>query len=247
MKIAVIGKGGSGKTTTSAVLARTLARRGHRVVALDCDSNANLGISLGVGFDDTERLVSMREQVDDGQADHADNPTELLERFGRDAPDGVQLAVVTRIENIEPGCPCCGLSPDQLLGAFDAPDRVVIADLEAGIGTLTRVQPGAIDVAVLVAEPTQKSLEVAERARELASQKGIGTVIVVASKVATEADLDAVRDRFPDVEVIAVPDDPAIMRADRDGVAPMDHDPDSPAVAALARLADMLAEPAPVG
>jgi CO dehydrogenase maturation factor len=246
MKIAVIGKGGSGKTTTSAVLARSLARRGHPVVALDCDSNANLGISLGVGFDDTEQLVSMRERLDDGQADHAPAPTELLDRFGREAPDGVQLAVVTRIENIEPGCPCCGLSPDQLLGAFDAPDRMVIADLEAGIGTLTRVDPGAIDVAVLVAEPTQKSLDVAQRARELARQKAISTVVVVASKVATEADLDAVRDRFPGVQVIAVPDDPAIMRADRDGVAPMDHDPDSPAVVALGRLADMLAEPAPV-
>jgi CO dehydrogenase maturation factor len=247
MKIAVIGKGGSGKTTASAVLARTLARRGHTVVALDCDSNANLGISLGVGFDDTEQLASMRERLDDGQADHATGTAQLLDRFGREAPDGVQLAVVTRIQNIEPGCPCCGLSPDQLLGAFDAPDRMVIADLEAGIGTLTRVDPGAIDVAVLVAEPTRKSLEVAQRARDLARQKGIGNVVVVASKVATEADLDAVRDRFHDVEVIAVPDDPAIMRADRDGVAPMDHDPDSPAVTALGRLADILAEPATVG
>lgn len=247
MKIAVIGKGGSGKTTTSAVLARSLARRGHSVIALDCDSNANLGISLGVGFDDTEHLVSMRERLDDGQADHATGPSELLDRFGRQAPDGVRLAVVTRIENIEPGCPCCGLSPDQLLGAFDEPDRMVIADLEAGIGTLTRVDPGAIDVAVLVAEPTQKSLEVAQRAQEVARQKAISTVIVVASKVATEADLDAVRDRFPNVEVVAVPDDPAIMRADRDGVAPMDHAPDSPAVVALGRLADMLTEPAQVG
>ncbi|MEO7397521.1 MAG: AAA family ATPase, partial [Ilumatobacteraceae bacterium] len=43
MKIAVVGKGGSGKTTTSAILARTLARDGHSVLALDCDSNPNLG------------------------------------------------------------------------------------------------------------------------------------------------------------------------------------------------------------
>ncbi|MEO7837595.1 MAG: AAA family ATPase, partial [Acidimicrobiales bacterium] len=46
MKVAVVGKGGSGKTTTSAVVARTLARHGLSVVALDCDSNPNLGISL---------------------------------------------------------------------------------------------------------------------------------------------------------------------------------------------------------
>lgn len=245
MKVAVVGKGGSGKTTTSAILARTLSRRGRQVVALDCDSNANLGISLGIGFDDTEQLVSMRERLDDGDEDHATDPDSLLERFGRDAADGVRLAVVTRIENVDPGCPCCGLSPDQLLGAFDAPDRVVIADLEAGIGTLTRVDPGAVDVAVLVVEPTTKSIDVGERARELARQKAIRRTVVVANKVATESDLDAVRDRFPDCEVVAVPEDPAVMRADRDGTSAMETD-DTPAVTALARLADLLDEPAPV-
>ena len=53
MKLAVVGKGGSGKTTTSSVIARTLARGGLAVVALDCDSNPNLGISLGVGDEET--------------------------------------------------------------------------------------------------------------------------------------------------------------------------------------------------
>lgn len=246
MKIAVVGKGGAGKTTTSAMLARTLSRRGRQVVALDCDSNANLGISLGIGFDDTERLVSMRERLDDGEEDHALAPDDLLERFGREAPDGVRLAVVTRIENLDPGCPCCGLSPDQLLGAFDTGDRIVIADLEAGIGTLTRVHPGAVDVAVLVVEPTTKSIEVGQRARDLARDKGIRRTIVVASKVATEADLDAVREHFPESEVVAVPHDPAVMQADRNGTSPMDAD-DSPAVTALGRAADLLDEPAPVG
>ena len=103
MKLAVVGKGGSGKTTTSAVVARTLARRGHSVVALDCDSNPNLGISLGVGDDQTEALVSMREALDEGQEQHAPGWDELLDRFGSDAPDGVRLAVVSRIENPEPG------------------------------------------------------------------------------------------------------------------------------------------------
>lgn len=247
MKVAVVGKGGSGKTTTSAVLARTLARRGHDVVALDCDTNANLGISLGIGFEPTEQLVSMRERVDDGEADHADDPGQLLARFGREAPDGVQLAVVTRIENIDPGCMCCGLSPDQLLGTFDAPDRIVIADLEAGIGTLTRIEPGSIDIALVIAEPTEKSLDVAERARDLAIDKQVGRVVVVASKVATESDLDAITDRFPGLDVVAVPEDRAVMRADREGVALLDHAPDAAAVTALQRLADLLAEPQPVG
>lgn len=103
MKLAVVGKGGSGKTTTAAVIARTLARRGLSVVALDCDTNPNLGISLGVGDEETERLIAMRQSLDEGQEEHAPTWGELVDRFGSDAPDGVRLAVVTRIENPEPG------------------------------------------------------------------------------------------------------------------------------------------------
>jgi len=105
MKIAVVGKGGSGKTTTSAVLARTFARAGRTTLALDCDSNPNLGISLGIGEDETERLVTVREAVDAGDETHATSADDLVERFGTDAPDGVRLAVVTAIQNPEPGCP----------------------------------------------------------------------------------------------------------------------------------------------
>jgi len=105
MKLAVVGKGGAGKTTTAAVLARTLARRGARVVALDCDSNPNLGISLGIGEAETERLVSMRAALDAGEEEHAPGWDQLVDRFGSDGPDGVRLAVVTALQNPEPGCP----------------------------------------------------------------------------------------------------------------------------------------------
>lgn len=105
MKIAVVGKGGSGKTTTSAVLARVFARSGTSTLALDCDSNPNLGISLGLGEDATERLVSVRDAVDAGEEEHATSPDDLVERFGVVAPDGVRLAVVTAIQSPQPGCP----------------------------------------------------------------------------------------------------------------------------------------------
>ncbi len=103
MKIAVVGKGGSGKTTTSAILARSLARRGLPVVALDCDTNPNLGLSLGVGDQETERLLTLRDKIDDGEGTHAVTFEEILDHYGTDAPDGVRLSVITRIENPEPG------------------------------------------------------------------------------------------------------------------------------------------------
>ena len=105
MKIAVVGKGGSGKTTTSAVLARTLARSGRDTLALDRDSNPNLGLSLGLDEQVTEDLLALRDAVDAGEEEHAATPDELVRRFGVDAPDGVRLAVVTAIQNPQPGCP----------------------------------------------------------------------------------------------------------------------------------------------
>jgi len=103
MKIAVVGKGGSGKTTTAAVVARAMARSGRSVVALDCDTNPNLGLSLGLGDADTDALVTLRESLDEGTEEHAASWAEIIERFGVDAPDGVRLAVVSRIEDPEPG------------------------------------------------------------------------------------------------------------------------------------------------
>ena len=104
MRIAVVGKGGSGKTTTSAIVARTLGRRGLPVVALDCDSNPNLGISLGLGPERTAELVAIRQAMDlEPEPEHVETAEELLTRFGDVGPDGVRFAVVSKIEKANPG------------------------------------------------------------------------------------------------------------------------------------------------
>lgn len=103
MKVAVLGKGGSGKTTVAALLARHCARGGREVVAVDCDANPMLGISLGLGVEATERLAGIRQALDAGGEEHAGTADELLDRFGSSGPDGVRLAVVTKIEDPDPG------------------------------------------------------------------------------------------------------------------------------------------------
>jgi CO dehydrogenase maturation factor len=103
MKIAVVGKGGAGKTTAAAVIARTLGRHGSWVVALDCDANPNLGIALGLGAAASDRLLAIRQALDQENAEHAPTVTEILQRFGAQAPDKVRLAIVTKIETPNPG------------------------------------------------------------------------------------------------------------------------------------------------
>jgi CO dehydrogenase maturation factor len=103
VKIAVMGKGGVGKTVISGILARSMARGGWQVVALDCDSNPNLGISLGAGVAATQRLVAIRQGLEEETVEHAPSVEEMLERFGLAGPDGVRLAVVTQIDTPDPG------------------------------------------------------------------------------------------------------------------------------------------------
>ena len=103
MKIAVAGKGGAGKTTVSGTIARAIGQAGHSVLALDADANPMLGISLGVGPERTEALVSVRQSLDAGEAEHQPTGEGIIDAFGTDAPDGVRLVVVTRIDQYDPG------------------------------------------------------------------------------------------------------------------------------------------------
>jgi CO dehydrogenase maturation factor len=103
VKIAVAGKGGAGKTTVAGTLARVLARSGHDVLALDADVNPMLGISLGVGPEETERLVAARQALEAGDLEHQPTAEAIVGTFGADAPDGVRLVVVSRIDQADPG------------------------------------------------------------------------------------------------------------------------------------------------
>ncbi len=124
---------------------------------------------------------------------------------------------------------------------MDFTGQVVVADLEAGVGTLTRLGDAGVDIVLIVVEPTPKSVEVGSRAAALVADKALGRAIVVASRIRSDDDLTMVRKAFPDHQVVPIPDDPAIVAADRNGVAPLDSAPDAPAVLALAALAEELA------
>jgi CO dehydrogenase maturation factor len=99
VKLALSGKGGTGKTTVSATLARCLAQRGRRVLAIDCDSNPNLGVSLGLDEAASAGLQPMpKRALDDGRS-----VAELLADYAVAGPDGVQLVLAARIEQAGAG------------------------------------------------------------------------------------------------------------------------------------------------
>lgn len=237
MKIAIAGKGGSGKTTVAGTLARILGRRNHHILALDADTNPMLGVSLGLGPEETDLLMAVRQGVDGGTVDHQPTIAGMIATFGRDAPDGVRLVLASRIEKVDPGCACCGVSPEQMLTDFED-DNIVIADLEAGVGTLSRLPENGVDVLVIVSEPSMKSTEVARVVLAVARENHPeASIYVLANRVKSSKDAAFIRDTLG-VEVLVVPEDDSVTLADRDGAAPIDIDPDSPAVRAIGELAD---------
>lgn len=136
------------------------------------------------------------------------------------------------------------MSAEQLLSSVPDSDTVIVADLEAGIGTLTRLPEASVDTTLVIVEPTPRSIDVGQRAVLVATERQQGQITIVANKVADAEDEARVRAAFADHDIVVVPADPVVTAADRKGTSPMDVDADAPAVNAIAGLASMLAETA---
>ncbi len=130
--------------------------------------------------------------------------------------------------------------------AANEPREVCILDTEASPEHLSRGTARYADAMLCVVEPYYKSLETGRRMAALARDLGLERVALIANKVRDEAELGAVRD-FCDqhgLEIAGVvPFDQGMPEAERARAAPLDFDPESPAVAAITGLAAAIGEP----
>ena len=102
-KIAVAGKGGSGKTTVAGVLARHWASDGIDVLTVDADENPNLGISLGLGLDATYALLGAREALLPEGPAIASPMEDIVDRFASQAGEHVRILQVRKFDQFRPG------------------------------------------------------------------------------------------------------------------------------------------------
>lgn len=246
MKIAIAGKGGVGKTTISGTLARLLARRGNTVIALDCDPSPNMGIPLGLSH---EQLIAIEPVfnvlVDSGHTHHdpRPDPEEMLRRCQTATADGVMLLATGEVVRRSGACMCCGshAATRALFSDLSGENRIIVADLEAGLNDLLWARPTADDMVIAVAEPSVKSIDIAARACRIARALEVTRIIGVANRCVRPEDEERVAEALG-VPVVVIPEDAALARADRLGVAPLDAEPGSAAMAAVARLADRVTE-----
>ncbi len=248
MRVAVAGKGGAGKTTLSATLARLCAHGGTRVVAIDADANPNLATALGVPASSSALLTAVpttlvsRRQGGTGLIEPID---EVLRRYTLEAPDGVRLMTMGAPAHADEGCLCAAHAVVSCLMedlGGDA-DRLVVVDMEASPEHFSRGTVRHADVVCLVAEPYYRSLETVRRMAALAAELPVGRIAVVANKVRSAQDHEAIAEfcERQDLELLGdVPWSEEVVAADRQRVPVIDWPAAAPVVEAVAAMAAVL-------
>jgi len=227
LKLAVAGKGGVGKTTLVALLARTAAARGYRVLAVDADPNPTLAPTLGhtapvTPLAEDGALISQRAG---GGGLVRLNPTvdDIPDRYAVEH-GGIRILVMGGIRGGGAGCACPANSFLRALlrHLVLRPGETVIVDLEAGVEHLGRATAQGVDALLVVVEPDVRSLETAARIRELAGEIGLTRVYAVGNKLRGQDDGEFVRAHLPpDLPLIAaLPFSIEIQRGARSGRLP---------------------------
>ena len=238
MKAAITGKGGVGKTTFAATLARLYADEGRTVLAADVDPDANLGLALGLTEEEVNAIVpvsKMKELARERTAANASNTFYKLNPEVSDLPDklakdvnGVKLLVMGTVDTGGTGCVC----PEHVMlkallsSLVFRKDDVVIMDMEAGLEHLGRGTASLMDQFIAVIEPGARSIQTYERIRQLAADIGVHKVQVVGNKIRSEDDKDFLRSRIPEDALLGfISYNEEVIDADRRGLSPYDVSP----------------------
>ena len=239
MKIAITGKGGVGKTTFAATLARMYADEGRSVLAADADPDANLGLALGFSEEELEEIVpisKMRKLVEERTGADEFNKLFRLNPKVDDIPDkyaksrnGVKLLVLGTVETGGGGCVCPEhvmlkrIISHLMLRSTD----VVVLDMEAGLEHLGRGTTSGMDRFIVVIEPGARSVQTYKNVKRLASGSGrMPRSRVVANKVRSEEDEAFISSRIPQEDLLGcIHYNPEVMDADRQGKSPYDFSP----------------------
>jgi CO dehydrogenase maturation factor len=236
LRLAIIGKGGAGKTVISSTLARLLARRGRNVLAADMDTNPGLAYSVGLGGRDVsipdEALEENPGAAYGWQLRTGLLPREVVERYAVRGPDGVLVTGLGKIGDADKSsAKKTVVALIQVLLGFGEPGWDVIGDLEAGPTTPFERYHAFADDVVVVVGPAWRS---AMTARRLLPMVGEGrSTTIVANRFRKEPDHPGLTPR------IRIPFDADVAQAEREGLSPLDVCPDSPAIRAIDAVADL--------
>lgn len=225
MKIAFVGKGGSGKTTLASLMVAHLVDRGRPVLAIDADINQHLAVALGASEAEAQALPALGNQLDlIKDYLRGDNPRiassetmikttppgtgSRLLSVVEDNPiyaacvrevGGARLAVTGPFSDDDVGVACyhskVGATELLLNHMVDGPGEYVVVDMTAGADSVASGLFTRFDLVLVVCEPTLRSVGVYEQVTGHASDFGVN-LAAVGNKVQDGADAAFLEERL---------------------------------------------------
>lgn len=216
MKLAITGKGGVGKTTLSALLARIYASKGNKVIAIDANPDANLATALGFSDSEIQNLIPIAELktlIEERTGAKPGNygtffkanprVDDIPERFSIEK-DGIKLLAMGTVRKGGSGCLCpeSALIKNLLSHLVLRRSEVVIMDMDAGVENLGRGTAKAVNAFIIVVETGRRSFQTARAIRNLARDIGIANCYIVGSKCRNEHDRQFIINNLSDFEIL---------------------------------------------
>jgi len=225
MKIAISGKGGVGKTTIMALIARELKKLGKDVLIIDADPSPHMAETLGIRqseritpIAEMTKLLAERAEKTPGSPFYQLNPqvNDLLEDFMIEQ-DGMKLMVLGAIRKGDGGCACpeSHVLRKMLKKMLLSANEVVLLDMEAGVEHLGRGTVAGADYLLIVVIPSQSSIRTALKIKKLADEVQIPNISFVGNLVQGEEDKKFLEDGLGARPIAFFPDSPAVKKAER--------------------------------
>ncbi len=194
-KVAVCGKGGVGKSSLTALLARTLQSDGYTLIVLDTDES-NPGLFRMFGFEkEPKPLMTMLSRFASGKPGPGtewlmsdtinleDIPAEFILNN-----DNLKFLMIGKIEDPFQGCACsmADIARDLMRKLILKAKEIVLVDMEAGVESFGRGVERNVDTVLIIVEPSFESMALAEKIGYMCEGMGIFRVRAVLNKVPSE-------------------------------------------------------------
>jgi len=246
--IAIAGKGGTGKTTVSALFIKLLSQKGL-VLAVDADPSTNLSQALGLPLDESRTVGKIREKMaedvsKDRLSPDVGKPEYLYSKVVESLIESKGFDLLTMGRPEGPGCYCA--SNEFLRACLDKLVKeykysYVVMDCEAGMEHISRQTTRDVDALLLMSDPTMKGVTTAARMNELIKElrSNVGRIGLVINRVRGELSTE-IRKAIEDsgLQILAlIPEDPDMAGLEMQGKPVTGLPPESPMLLKVKEIA----------